>query len=465
MRFVRRKPSIGLVVFSCTLAVVTLATGLLARPLAARAVDVSFQIDTSASQLTATGQITGEILGLITLGLGAQTVNGILGDVADYQGTIDAAIDFAGTLPTDIAFTGGALDAIPSNVALPGLWDPLAPNPVDPAITGAFGEVDGIPTEPADYGFKITGFANIAIRDLLLNLGGVSRSIVGTNIGSDFGLSFSHALLDVDAVDLGEQNRTQAQDRVYQFELNPSENPAKIGDEIQWRNIDGVNPNGTPQYGAITPIPEGAFGFTAWPGIVNIEDADFPLSATGDPDPVLLFDGDGNRLPQIFHNASEIDSTLEVVGTNGDEVDLRLTLNVVAPARFFVDQFLATITLSGQIVATATVNIAPDLLPGDANGDGTVDGLDYLVWAENYGDSPVDDPPGSPANGDLNDDGVVDGLDYLVWAGNFGATSSGLSVPEPSLSVICGPAVLLVLGWRGSRRTATKGPNKGSHDH
>jgi hypothetical protein len=37
----------------------------------------------------------------------------------------------------------------------------------------------------------------------------------------------------------------------------------------------------------------------------------------------------------------------------------------------------------------------PELTPGDGNGDGHVDGVDYLIWAGNYGDNPADDPPGS----------------------------------------------------------------------
>ncbi|MCA9100828.1 MAG: dockerin type I domain-containing protein [Pirellulales bacterium] len=408
--------------------------------------DVNFQLDSNASQLTATGQITGEIFGLLTLGLAAQTVNGIPGDVANYQGTIGASVDFSGTSPTAIALNSGALDALPSNVALPGLWDDQ---------TSTFGELSGTPTEPADYGFKITGYANVAIRDLLLNVAGLSRPVVGSSIGTDFGLNFSHAFLDVDAEQLGERTRSLAEERVFQFELNPSQDPTKVGDELQWRNIDGVNPNGTPQYGDIVPIPTGTFGnFTGWPGEVNIEDPDFPLSAIGDPDPVLLFDDAGNRLPQIFENSSPVQSMLEVTGVNGNQVELRLTLDVNAPSRFFVDQFLATITLSGQIVATATVDLAP-ALPGDANGDGNVDGLDYLVWAENFGDDPADDPPGSPANGDLNDDGVVDGLDYILWAGHFGESTNLTSVPEPALTTLGTP---LVVGWLvfGRRRRASR---------
>jgi hypothetical protein len=79
--------------------------------------------------------------------------------------------------------------------------------------------------------------------------------------------------------------------------------------------------------------------------------------------------------------------------------------------------------------------------PGDANGDGKVNGTDYLVWAGHYGDDPANDPPGSPGNGDFNNDGKVDGQDYLTWAGNYGqGPNDGVAVPEP------GTLALLVLG-------------------
>ncbi|MEZ6072202.1 MAG: DUF1559 domain-containing protein [Pirellulales bacterium] len=79
--------------------------------------------------------------------------------------------------------------------------------------------------------------------------------------------------------------------------------------------------------------------------------------------------------------------------------------------------------------------------PGDGNGDGKVDGLDYLLWAENFGDNPADDPPGSPANGDFDDDGKVDGIDYLVWASHFGQGSNdAVAVPEPATYLLAGCA-------------------------
>ncbi|MEZ6071162.1 MAG: right-handed parallel beta-helix repeat-containing protein [Pirellulales bacterium] len=64
------------------------------------------------------------------------------------------------------------------------------------------------------------------------------------------------------------------------------------------------------------------------------------------------------------------------------------------------------------------------VLAGDGNLDMSVDGEDYLIWAEHFEDDPALDPPGAPLNGDYNGDGKVDGLDYLVWAGNFEASVS-----------------------------------------
>jgi hypothetical protein len=89
------------------------------------------------------------------------------------------------------------------------------------------------------------------------------------------------------------------------------------------------------------------------------------------------------------------------------------------------------------------VVMSPSTL-GDGNGDGKVDGLDYLIWAGFFGDDPAQAPPGSPENGDFNDDDKVDGLDYLTLASNFGqGPNDGVAVPEP------GTCVLAVIGPLG----------------
>lgn len=52
--------------------------------------------------------------------------------------------------------------------------------------------------------------------------------------------------------------------------------------------------------------------------------------------------------------------------------------------------------------------------PGDANGDNLVDGLDYVLWLQNYNTS-----ASSVNKGDFNGNGFVDGLDYVIWLQNY----------------------------------------------
>jgi hypothetical protein len=98
--------------------------------------------------------------------------------------------------------------------------------------------------------------------------------------------------------------------------------------------------------------------------------------------------------------------------------------------------------LSRESLVTFEVSVGP--LPGDFNGDGWVDGLDYLLWAGSFGTHPG--PDGDPSDGDYNDDGWVDGLDYLLWAGNYGGHTSTTGVPEPAgltLLVLAGAVLTL----------------------
>ena len=88
---------------------------------------------------------------------------------------------------------------------------------------------------------------------------------------------------------------------------------------------------------------------------------------------------------------------------------------------------------------------AEPVLPGDGNGDGWVDGLDYLLWAGNFGAHPG--PDGDMSDGDYNDDGWVDGLDYLLWAGSFGSHATS-EVPEPTTLLLVVTGAMSVLPMR-----------------
>jgi hypothetical protein len=52
---------------------------------------------------------------------------------------------------------------------------------------------------------------------------------------------------------------------------------------------------------------------------------------------------------------------------------------------------------------------------GDANGDGFVDGRDYVIWAGNYAKTVTR----GPADGDFDGNGLVDGRDYVIWMKNY----------------------------------------------
>lgn len=76
----------------------------------------------------------------------------------------------------------------------------------------------------------------------------------------------------------------------------------------------------------------------------------------------------------------------------------------------------------------------------DANGDGVVDGADFLRWQLGV----RKDDGTSVADGDFNYDGSVDGDDLPIWKAQYGTAmplgASSVSVPEPSsvsLLILC----------------------------
>lgn len=71
-------------------------------------------------------------------------------------------------------------------------------------------------------------------------------------------------------------------------------------------------------------------------------------------------------------------------------------------------------------------------LPGDANGDGAVNGVDYTIWADNFL------LPGrfGPAQGDFNSSGTVDGADYTIWSDHFSPTLAAESAIPQSFPIV-----------------------------
>ena len=94
-----------------------------------------------------------------------------------------------------------------------------------------------------------------------------------------------------------------------------------------------------------------------------------------------------------------------------------------------------------------------DVLPAgaddaDFNGDGSVDGADFLIWQRGL----TSGGSGSLATGDATGDGNVDGADLSVWASQFSPslTAAADAVPEPTAAVLLLP-VAASLGLRRRR--------------
>lgn len=96
------------------------------------------------------------------------------------------------------------------------------------------------------------------------------------------------------------------------------------------------------------------------------------------------------------------------------------------------------------VMATAAVALP---FGADFNGDGIVNQLDLQIWQANFGRT---SPPDLSAFGDADGDGDVDGRDFMEIQRKFGGAplvAASTAVPEPgSLVLLLG--VVAGLGWR-----------------
>jgi hypothetical protein len=82
----------------------------------------------------------------------------------------------------------------------------------------------------------------------------------------------------------------------------------------------------------------------------------------------------------------------------------------------------------------------------DFNGNGKVDGRDFLIWQRGFGTG------NSLATGDANDSGTVDGADLIVWQTQYGmgalSALTTSAVPEPSTAFMLPLMLSVILGLR-----------------
>jgi hypothetical protein len=106
------------------------------------------------------------------------------------------------------------------------------------------------------------------------------------------------------------------------------------------------------------------------------------------------------------------------------------------PGARATDYYIRSIEITGS---------APPGVPGDYNGNGVVDGADYVLWRN-----------GGPLQNEVDAPGTVNAADYTAWRARFGNISGagsgllGSAVPEPGTFVllVASAAGVISLGLR-----------------
>jgi regulation of enolase protein 1 (concanavalin A-like superfamily) len=101
----------------------------------------------------------------------------------------------------------------------------------------------------------------------------------------------------------------------------------------------------------------------------------------------------------------------------------------------------ASDTLNTSLFSHVSVT-APPLPDADFDGDGDVNGNDFLAWQRGYG---IQAPNATNANGDADDDRDVDGDDLGIWKGQFGTGGAAATAALLSESMETAPAAIAEL--------------------
>jgi hypothetical protein len=155
------------------------------------------------------------------------------------------------------------------------------------------------------------------------------------------------------------------------------------------------------------------------------------------------------------HNSSGVSQGESIVNTavEADNASPAITFDLVADGASFYSVFTrdnSTFNRTRLNAVRITLLAAPQ--PGDFDGDGDVDGADFVAWQTNF-------PKASGATlaeGDADSDGDVDGADFVVWQTNFPFTPGpgAAPVPEPSTiltALIFAPAICYTIRRRRLR--------------
>lgn len=178
-------------------------------------------------------------------------------------------------------------------------------------------------------------------------------------------------------------------------------------------------------------------------GFVNFGLADLYGSSAADPDnQFAIFDNlfvEGSNLPtggvdgdfdnNGFYECNDVDQLVSAIVDVKGGATPDLNFDLTDDGTVNDDDLVAWRTEAGAgVVAPALTASGNPVQEGDADLDGTVDGLDFIEWNTNKFT-----PTAAWCAGDFNADGVVDGLDFIKWNDNKFTSADGVAaVPEPS---------------------------------
>ena len=232
-------------------------------------------------------------------------------------------------------------------------------------------------------------------------------------------------------------------------------NAPQAGEPRIWQTLNGVNTNSVEAPRLLLDLaasgdPEAGVGPYEDP-VLDPENSDFIRLLTDDND-----DGEFDLLaefaaveefetdfPGFLHSADGIVLTPEFQTftfnlPQADALDLRIEV--------FTNEGAERVGIDNLRVVGEGVMCNPTTM-GDIDGSGDVAFLDFLILAENFGQTVSDH-----TLGDLDCDGTVAFLDFLILAENFGSTvGEAVSVPEPGLTSFLFPVVWLVARRRETR--------------
>lgn len=137
-----------------------------------------------------------------------------------------------------------------------------------------------------------------------------------------------------------------------------------------------------------------------------------------------LYYADNLHQAQIFlPNTERNRFPLTLAPGDSAEMEVRFYRNdAVTSGRFLSALILYTDSSSTPYkIVPVGLTLVEQGLPGDANGDCLVSGVDYAIWLGHYRQSTGN----GFRDGDFNGDGTVTGVDYAIWLAHYRQTCSG----------------------------------------